>query len=109
MLANDEKHLSILATLHYAYGVLLGVGALLLLMVFVAGISIQLGPALEPSSADESLQQIPWGLILILIGAIGFALQGLLAAATMRAARGLETQTRRNWCMVVAATALTAE
>ena len=103
MLANDERQLSTLATLHYAYGVLLGIGALLMLVVLVSGIGMQVGPALEPSGADASLQQLPWGLIFILTGAIGLALQGLLAAATMRAARGLETHTRRSWCMVVAA------
>ena len=103
MLANDERQLSVLATLHYAYGVLLGIGALLMLMVLVGGIRMELRPAFEPSSADESLQQLSGGMIWILTGALGFVLQGLLAAATMRAARGLETQTRRSWCMVVAA------
>jgi low temperature requirement protein LtrA len=103
MPAKDVKQLNMLATLHYAYGVLLAIGALCMLMVLMAGIKAEFGSALEPQGVYESHQQISWGPILISFGAIGFVGSVLLTAATMRAARRLENQARRGFCIVVAA------
>lgn len=103
MLADDEKQVTVLATIHYAYAVLLAIGALLWLMLFVAGIRTEFGPAPVTPSIYESPQQMSTGLILTLAGAMGLLSSALLVAVTIRAARGLETRTSRGFCIVVAA------
>lgn len=93
MTVNDERQLRVLAVLHYFYGWLVALGALITFMLVVGRIGL--------SPVQVTDEGALGGFIIASL--VGFLLIALLAAATIVAGKRLECHTRRVYCMIVAA------